>query len=84
MWRYKHSSVYTLALVFQGVGRGSRTAVTAVAVTDKEVALGHLAQVVLVQELAALAFLAQAAQPMLADQVVEVTVAALRDVPIRT
>ena len=40
---------------------GSRTAITAVAVADEEIALGHLAQVVLVEELAALALLAQAA-----------------------
>lgn len=46
-------------------------AVAAVAVPQKEVALGHFAQVVLVQELAALALFAEAAQPMLAHQRVE-------------
>lgn len=46
-------------------------AVGAVAVAHKKVALGHLAQVVLVQKLALLALLAQAAQPVLAHQRVE-------------
>ena len=46
-------------------------AVGAVAVAHEEVALGHLPQVVLVQELAVLALLAQAAQPVLAHERVE-------------
>lgn len=46
-------------------------AVGAVAVAHEEVALGHLAQVVLVQKLALLALLAQAAQPVLAHQRIE-------------
>lgn len=46
-------------------------AVGAVPVAHEEVALGHLAEVVLVQELAVLALLAQAAQPVLADEAVE-------------
>ena len=46
-------------------------AVGAVAVAHEEVALGHLAQVVLVQELARRALLAEAAQPVLAHQAVE-------------
>lgn len=48
-------------------------AVGTVAVAYEEVALGHLTQVVLVQELAALALLAQAPEPMLAYQAVETT-----------
>ncbi|KAL8305503.1 hypothetical protein RB597_003701 [Gaeumannomyces tritici] len=46
-------------------------AVLAEAVAEVKVALGHLAQVVLVQELAAIALLAQAAEPVLADHAVE-------------
>lgn len=46
-------------------------AVRAVSVPRKEVALGHLAEVVLVQELALLALLAQTAEPVLADERVE-------------
>lgn len=46
-------------------------AVAAVAVAHEEVALGHAPQVVLVQELAALALLAQAAEPVLADEAAE-------------
>lgn len=46
-------------------------AVGAVPVAHEEVALGHLTQVVLVQKLALLALLAQAAQPVLAHQRVE-------------
>lgn len=46
-------------------------AVAAKPIAEEEVALGHLAQVELVQELAGLALLAQAAQPVLADQRVE-------------
>lgn len=46
-------------------------AVTAEAVPQKEVALGHFSQVELVKELAGLALLAQAPKPMLADQRVE-------------
>ena len=42
-------------------------AVAAVPVAHEKVALGHLAQVVLVQELAGLALFAEAAQPVLAD-----------------
>ena len=41
--------------------------VGAVPVAHKKVALGHLAQVVLVQKLARLALLAEAAKPVLAD-----------------
>lgn len=48
-------------------------AVGAVAVAHEEVALGHLAQVVLVQKLALLALFAQPAQPVLAHQRVEPT-----------
>ncbi|TLD28624.1 hypothetical protein PspLS_03623 [Pyricularia sp. CBS 133598] len=74
-------------------------AVLAVAVADVKVALGHAAQVVLVQELAPVALLAQAAQPMLAHQAVEGRAVALaapvpglaarglrrvRDVPLQT
>lgn len=62
-------------------------AVGAVAVADEEVALGHLAQVVLVQELAALALLAQRAQPVLAHERVVAGVGAAgrvgRHVPVR-
>lgn len=62
-------------------------AVGAVAVADEEVALGHLAQVVLVQELAALALLAERAQPVLADERVVARVRAARrvgrHVPVR-
>lgn len=43
-------------------------AVGAVAVAHEEVALRHLAEVVLVQELARLALFAEAAEPVLADQ----------------
>lgn len=43
-------------------------AVGAVPVAHEEVALGHLAEVVLVQELARLALFAEAAEPVLADQ----------------
>lgn len=46
-------------------------AVGAEAVAQEEVALGHLAQVELVQELAALSLLTQATQPVLADERVE-------------
>lgn len=46
-------------------------AVGAEAVAQEEVALRHLAQVELVQELAALALLTQATQPVLADERVE-------------
>lgn len=46
-------------------------AVWAEAVAQEEVALGHLAQVELVQELAALALFTQAAQPVLAHERVE-------------
>lgn len=46
-------------------------AVRAEAVAQEEVALGHLAQVELVQELAALSLLTQATQPVLADERVE-------------
>ena len=46
-------------------------AVGAVPVAHEEVALGHLAQVVLVQELAVLALLAEPPQPVLADERVE-------------
>ncbi|KAL7821923.1 hypothetical protein V8C26DRAFT_391403 [Trichoderma gracile] len=46
-------------------------AVGAVPVAHEEVALGHLAQVVLVQKLAVLALLAQPAQPVLAHERVE-------------
>lgn len=46
-------------------------AVGAEAVAQEEVALGHLAQVELVQELAALSLFTQAAQPVLADERVE-------------
>jgi len=42
--------------------------VAAVPVANKKVALGHLAQVVLVQELTRLAFLAERAEPVLAYQ----------------
>lgn len=42
-------------------------AVRAVAVAHEEVALRHLAQVVLVQELAALSLFAERTQPVLAD-----------------
>lgn len=63
-------------------------AVRAVAVADEEVALGHLAQVVLVQELAALALLAQRPQPVLAHERVVAGVGAARrvrrHVPVRT
>lgn len=45
--------------------------VGAESVAQEEVALGHLAQVKLVQELAALPLLAQATQPVLADERVE-------------
>lgn len=45
--------------------------VGAVAVAHEEVALGHLAQVILVEEFAVLALLAQPAQPVLADEGVE-------------
>lgn len=74
----------------QGKGRAGgghrtrrRTSIAAVPVPHEEVALGHLPQVVLVQELAALALLAQAAQPVLAHEVVEVAVVALRDMAVR-
>lgn len=53
-------------------------AVGAVAVPHEEVALGHLAQVVLVQELAALPLLAQRPQPVLAHQRVVARVPAVR------
>lgn len=59
--------------------------VGAVPVAHEEVALGHLAQVVLVQELAVLALLAQAAQPVLADERVETprwSLRVRRDVPL--
>lgn len=46
-------------------------AVGAEAVAQEKVALGHLPQVELVQELAALALFAQATQPVLADERVE-------------
>lgn len=63
-------------------------AVRAVAVPHEEVALGHLAQVVLVQELAALALLAERAQPVLAHERVVARVGAARrvrrHVPVRT
>lgn len=45
--------------------------VGAESVAQEEVALGHLAQVKLVQELTALPLLAQATQPVLADERVE-------------
>lgn len=87
----------TEALVVVGAGRQlglgvdvqiqTLVAVAAVAVADEEVALGHLAQVVLVQELAALALLAQRAQPVLAHQRVVARVGARRrvgrHVPVR-
>lgn len=50
-------------------------AVAAVAVAHKEIAFRHLAQVVLVQELAALALFAEAAQPVLADEGAEASFA---------
>lgn len=53
-------------------------AVGAVAVPHEKVALGHLAQVVLVQELAVLALLAEAAEPVLADEGVETARGGLR------
>lgn len=56
-------------------------AVGAVAVAHEEVALGHLAQVVLVEELAVLALLAEAAQPMLAHERVE-SAGGLRDLGV--
>ena len=59
------------------------TSITAIPIPHEEIALGHLPQVILVQELAALTLLAQTAQPVLAHQVVEVAVAALHDVPVR-
>lgn len=46
-------------------------AIGAVTVAHEEVALGHLPQVILVQELAMLALLAQPAQPVLADERVQ-------------
>lgn len=46
-------------------------AVGAEAVAQEEVTLGHLPQVELVQELAALSLFAQATQPVLADERVE-------------
>ncbi|RYC62642.1 hypothetical protein CHU98_g3547, partial [Xylaria longipes] len=54
----------------EGVNVQVQTLVTigAVAVAHKEIALGHLAQVVFVQELATLALLAQGAQPVLANE----------------
>jgi hypothetical protein len=55
-----------------GEGRGLRTAITTISISNKKVALWHLAQVELVQELAALAFLAEASKPMFAYKVVEV------------
>lgn len=63
-------------------------AVGAVAVAHEEVALGHLAQIVLVQELAGDALFAQAAQPVLAHERVEPAGRvrrrlAVRDVPLR-
>lgn len=50
-------------------------AVGAVAVAHEEVALGHLAQVVLVQELARFSLLAEPAEPVLADQGAKTSVA---------
>jgi hypothetical protein len=52
-------------------------AVGAEAVAQEEVALGHLPQVELVQELAALSLFAQATQPVLADERVERVAAVL-------
>lgn len=46
-------------------------AIGAVSVPRKKVALGHLAEVILVQELALLTLLAQAAKPVLADERIE-------------
>lgn len=46
-------------------------AIRAVSVPRKKVALWHLAEVVLVQELTLLALFAQAAEPVLADEGVE-------------
>jgi hypothetical protein len=60
------------------------TAITTIPVPDKEIALWHLPQVILVQKLTALAFFAQTTQPVLAHQVVEVAVAVLRDVAVGT
>ena len=59
------------------------TSIATIPIPHEEIALGHLPQVIFVQELAALAFLAQATQPVLAHQVVEVAIAVLRDVPVR-
>lgn len=56
--------------------------VRAVSVAHEEVALGHLSQVVLMKKLAVLALLAQAAQPVLADQGVQPT-SRLRDLCVR-
>jgi hypothetical protein len=47
-------------------------AILAIAIAREKVALGHLAQVVLVQELAVLAFFAEAAQPVLAYEIIVV------------
>ena len=53
-------------------------AVGAVAVAEEEIALGHLAQIVLVQELARLPLLAQSPQPVLTHQRVVTSVPAVR------
>ena len=59
------------------------TSITAISIPHKEIALGHLPQVIFVQELAALALLAQTAEPVLAYEIVEVAIIALCDVTVR-
>lgn len=45
----------------------------AIPVSHKEIALGHLSQIILVQELAVFALFAEPSQPMLADKTIKPT-----------
>lgn len=56
-----------MLVLVEGKGIGLlHTSIATIPIPHEEIALRHLPQVILVQELAALAFLAQAPQPMLA------------------
>ena len=48
------------------------TTITTIPISNKKAALRHLSQIKLMQELAALSFLTQSSQPMLANQIIKV------------